>query len=354
MRARPEQLTTQPIKTLAPIYLLTGDEPLQLCEAGDAIRAAARQQGYTEREVFDIEGGFDWESLLMSANSLSLFATRRLLELRLRSPKLGKEGGAALVEYAKRPPEDTVLLISAPKFEKEQQKSAWFGALEEAGTIVESWSVDEKRLPAWIEQRMRARHMQPTRDAVQLLAERVEGHLLAAAQEIDKLGLLVGSGPVTAEQVAEAVVSSARFDVFGLSDAALAGDTARVVRMLDGLRSEGEEPVLVLWALAREVRTLSALAHGKNSGESLHALFAKHRVWDKRKPLFEKALSRHSAARWRQILRRCGTVDRVIKGRETGNTWDELVDLALLIGGTMPPGSRKPAVGGGRVNRKSE
>lgn len=333
MRARPDQLAAQTSKGMAPVYLVSGDEPLQLNEACDTLRAAARKHGYADRQVFDIDASFDWNAFFMNTNSMSLFAERRLFELRLRSGKPGEKANTALLEYAARPAPDMVVLIIAPKLDKDAQNSKWFRAIDDAGTVVQVWPVETGQLPAWIERRMRAKGLQPTPEAVTLLAERVEGHLLAAAQEIDKLVLLYGSGAVDADNITAAVVDSARFDVYGLADAALAGDAARVARMLDGLRGEGEDPVLLLWALSREVRTLCAMAQDKKNGTPIPTLLAKHRVWDKRKPLFEKALNRHSALRWRHILRRCGTLDRIIKGREAGNAWDELLELGLVMSG---------------------
>lgn len=340
MRARPDQLAAQTSKGMAPIYLVSGDEPLQLNEACDTLRAAARKHGYGDRQIFDIDASFNWDAFFMDSNSLSLFAQRRLFELRLRSAKPGEKANTALLEYAARPVQDTVVLITAPKLDKDAQNSKWFRAVDDAGTVVQVWPVEAGQLPAWIERRMRAKGLQPTPDAVTLLAERVEGHLLAASQEIDKLVLLYGNGTVDAENIAAAVVDSARFDIYGLADAALAGDAVRVARMLDGLRGEGEDPVLLLWALSREVRTLCVMAQDKKNGTPMSALLAKHRVWDKRKPLFEKALNRHSALYWRQVLRRCGFIDRLIKGREAGNVWDELLELGLAMSGTALFGRR--------------
>lgn len=333
MRVRPEQLAAHLEKGLAPIYLVSGDEPLQTDEALDAIRAAARSQGYSEREVLQVEANFDWNRLASAGQSLSLFAERRLLELRLPSAKPGTEGAKALSAYAAEPPEDTLLLIGCGKLDKRQQQGKWFKALEGAGAVVQTWPVEHRALPQWVAQRMQARGLQPTPEAAQLLAERVEGNLLAAAQEIDKLVLLLGSGAVDAEAVEAAVADSARYTVFELADAALAGDATRTARVFAGLRGEGVEPVLILWALSREVRALAEMAAARERGEAEGALFAQHRVWEKRKPLVRAGLSRYPAVRWRQLLYRCGRIDRVIKGAEPGSAPDELLQLALLIAG---------------------
>jgi DNA polymerase-3 subunit delta len=198
---------------------------------------------------------------------------------------------------------------------------------------VQVWPVDAQHLPQWIERRLAAKGLQPSADAVALLAERVEGNLLAAAQEIDKLVLLFGSGPLGLEQVVSAVADSARFDVYGVADAALDGDATRVARMIDGLRAEGEDPILVLWALSREIRALAQMAQARQAGASIPAVLGQFKVWEKRKPYIERALQRHNPRRWPQLLRRCAHVDRVIKGRADGDAWDELREIALAVGG---------------------
>lgn len=346
MKARYEQLTGLLDKALAPIYLLSGDEPLQLGEAADAVRAAARAQGYGERQVLHAETGFDWQTLLAEAGNLSLFAERRLLDLRLPTGKPGDAGAKALTAYAARPPEDTLLLITCAKLDSAQQRSKWFTALERAGVVVQVWPVEAERLPAWIARRMQAQGRSPSPAAASLLADHVEGNLLAAAQEIDKLCLLCPPGAVEFDAVAGAVADSARFDVFALADAALSGDVVRTTRVLYGLRAEGIEPVLILWALSRELRTLASLAFAREQGESLEAALGRLRVWAKRKPLITQALKRHSAVRWRALLARAARIDRVIKGREPGNIWDELLQLGEMMAGRLilkPPVRRRPA-----------
>jgi len=281
MKIFPDKLEDQLKNGLLPIYFFSGDEPLQLGEAADAVRRAAREQGFTEREVMHAEKGFDWNELLAAGNALSLFAEKRVIDLRLPSGKPGKDGGAALAEYAERPPEDTVLLISSGKVDKRSQSAKWYKALDKVGATLQVWPVDAADMPRWLDQRLRSRGLQPARDAARLIAERVEGNLLAAAQEVDKLVLLNGAGPISAEQVEAAVADSARFDVFGLVDAALLGDASRVTRMLDGLRGEGVEPILVLWALTRELRSLADMAAQIDDGKGIDGVLA--RVWGKRK-----------------------------------------------------------------------
>lgn len=333
MRLRTDDLEGHLKRGLLPIYLVSGDEPLQLNEATDALRAAARAQGYTEREVLQVETGFDWASLAAAGSNLSLFAERKLIELRLPSGKPGDAGAKALTAYAAAPSPDNLLLISCGKLEKQQQSSKWFKALEAAGAVLQVWPVEPRALPGWIRQRLLSRGMQPTPEAAQLLAERVEGNMLAAAQEVEKLVLLHGAGPLDGEAVRAAVADSARYDVFELADAALGGDAARCARIVEGLRGEGEEPVLILWALVREVRTLALIAAEQAAGTPLDALLQQQRVWDKRKPLYHAALKRHNLRRWRALLRRAARLDRICKGAEPGTPWDELLQFSLLMAG---------------------
>lgn len=333
MKLKPEQLAKHLQSPLAPVYILSGDEPLLVQEAADLIRAAARAQEYSERSVMFVEAAFDWNALTQAAANLSLFSERRLLELRMPSGKPGDAGSKALQAYAARPAEDTVLLVICGKLETTSRNSKWHQALEHAGASVQVWPVEARALPAWIGQRMQQKGLRPSSDAVTLLAERIEGNLLAAAQEIDKLLLLHGPGPVDLDAVTAAVSDSARFDVFILVDAALEGGAARVVRILDGLREEGVEPVLLVWALARELRQVAAIAAQLGEGGSLGAALARQKVWDKRKPLIERAVKRHSTAHWRRLLRHCGRIDRMVKGMAPGDAWDELVQLALAVAG---------------------
>lgn len=333
MKLRFDQLEAHLQKGLQPIYLLSGDEPLQVMEAGDAIRHCARETGYSEREVLHAESGFDWNSLLAASGSMSLFAEQRLLELRLPSGKPGREGGAALADYAANPPPDTLLLIICGKIERQSQNSKWYKALEAAGVTLTVWPVEPQALPGWVNQRMRSRGMQPTPEAAQMLAERVEGNMLAASQEVEKLLLLYGEGEITVEQVEQGVADSARYDIFELVDTALLGDIPRTTRVMQGLRGEGVEPILVLWALLREIRAMAQMAAEMARGLGTEQAMAGQRVWEKRKPPVRAGLQRHNLNRWQLLLRRAGRIDRMIKGVEAGNPWDELLQLALLMAG---------------------
>lgn len=333
MKLRLDQLEGHLQQGLRPIYLLSGDEPLQLGEAADAIRAAARAQGFAEREVMHAEAGFDWSSLAAASNTLSLFAEQRLIDLRLPSGKPGKEGGAALADYAANPPPDTVLLLTCGKLDKNAAKSKWFKALDSAGVTLQVWHVEAHELPRWVQQRMRARGLRASPEAAQLLAERVEGNLLAAAQEVEKLRLLYGDVSIDAEQVEQGVADSARYDIFELVDTALLGNAERVARVMEGLQGEGVEPILILWALVRECRALEEMAWEMEHGQSVDAVMKSRWVWQKRQPAVRAGLKRHNQRRWSQLLRRAVRIDRMIKGAEPGNPRDELLQLALLVAG---------------------
>jgi DNA polymerase-3 subunit delta len=343
MRVNADQLAAQTQSGLAPIYLLSGDEPLQMRETVDQLRAAARSQGYTEREVLDPIAGFDWSSLSAAAESLSLFGDRRLLELRLNSPKLGSEGAKALSAYAEAPPPDTLLLITLPKLERAQSNSQWYKRVEQAGVVVQIWPVEGNRLPPWIEQRLRRVGLVPEAGVVEMLAERVEGNLLAAGQEIEKLLLLQGPGIVTQTQLAESVADSARFNVFALTDTLLAGEAAKGLRMLHSLHAEGVAAPVVLWALSREIRILAQMAHQVEQGRSAEQAMAAQRVWEKRKPLIRRGLQRKSG-RWRQLLSISARADRAIKGVEAIDPWLLLESLVLGMAGRQPLGNERPQV----------
>jgi DNA polymerase-3 subunit delta len=331
MRVKPEQLIAHLQKSLAPLYLVFGDEPLLVQEAADAIRAAARREGYAERELFTVESGFNWQTLLASGSNLSLFAQRRIAELRIPSGKPGLEGGKIIEQYCASLPPDTLTLVLCPKLDKAQQASKWFKALEGAAVTVQVYPVERGRLPDWIAARLAAQEQRAERDTLQFLADRVEGNLLAAHQEIRKLGLLYPAGILTFEQVREAVLDVSRYDVFNLAEAMLAGETTRYVHMLEGVRGEGVSPVLVLWALTKEIRTLAQLALGKSRGVALTQGMRDLRIWESRQGLVERALNRASGGRLVAALKRAAHIDRTIKGLERGDVWDELLQLGLMV-----------------------
>jgi len=333
LRVRPDQLAGHLRKTLAPLYLVFGEEPLQALEAADAIRLAARERGHAERQCLTVEAGFEWGALARLAASPSLFADRRLLELRLDNAKPGDAGAQALANYAARPAEDAVLLVTAGKLDWNTQKSRWFTALDQVGVIIAALPLEARQLPGWIERRLRDRGLNPTTDAVALLAERVEGNLLAAAQDIEKLALLTDDRQVTLPAVLAAVDDSARYSIYDFVDAALLGQADRVARILNGLREEGLEPVLINWALHQEVRRLAALAFARSQGQTLEAGLAEQKVWEKRKPLLRQAMQRLTLADGQRLLRACARTDQVIKGIEVGSVWDELLANGLRLAG---------------------
>ncbi|OEC33266.1 DNA polymerase III, delta subunit [Pseudomonas cuatrocienegasensis] len=337
MKLNPAQLGKHLQGALACVYVVSGDEALLCQEVCDAIRAATREQQFSERQVFNAEANFDWGNLLQAGASMSLFADKRLLELRLPSGKPGDKGAAALLEYLARPPEDTVLLISLPKLDGSTQKSKWAKALIEGphSQFIQIWPVDAHQLPQWIRQRLSQAGLSASQEAVDMIAVRVEGNLLAAAQEIEKLKLLADGNQIDANTVHASVADSARFDVFGLIDAALNGEAAHALRMLEGLRGEGVEPPVILWALAREIRLLAGIAQQFAQGIPLEKAFSSARppVWDKRRPLVSKALQRHTASRWALLLQDAQRIDAQIKGQAVGDPWNALALLTLSITG---------------------
>ena len=337
MKLTPAQLAKHLQGPLAPVYVVSGDEPLLCQEACDAIRAACRAQDFGERQVFHADAGFDWNLLREAGASLSLFAEKRLLELRLPSGKPSDEGVAVLLEYLARPAEDTVLLLSLPRLDSKVQKSKWAKALidGEHSQFVAIWPVDAAQLPQWIRQRLAQAGLAASAEAIDLLVARVEGNLLAAVQEIEKLKLLVEGNQLDAATVQASVADSARFDLFGLLDAALAGEAAHALRMLEGLRGEGVEAPVVLWGLARELRLLATLAQQHGQGLPLERLIAhaKPPIFGKRQALVGRAVQRHPASRWNQLLVAAQRIDEQIKGQASGDAWSGLAQLTLQIAG---------------------
>ncbi len=333
MRAYPDRLHEHLGGNLAAAYLVSGDEPLQLGECCDLIRQAARQAGHTTREVLEVGSGFDWQQLAAEASAFSLFAEKKIIDLRIPSGKPGAEGGRALNAYCDDPPPDTLLLVTMPKLDRQQMNSKWFKAVDRLGVTVQVWPIEATRLPRWIEQRLQQAGIQPTREAVRMLADRVEGNLLAARQEIDKLLLLHGRGPLDAEQLANAVADSARYDVFELVDTALRGDAGRVIHILDGLRSEGIAPPVVLWALHREINSLSAISADVAKGLSAEHAIDRARVFSKRTALVRQGLTNLRTAQWLAALDRCQQADAAIKGIGGREPWILLEEIALTMCG---------------------
>ncbi len=336
MKLRPEQLGTNLSGgNLSPIYLITGDEPLQMMEASDTIRNTAKQQGFDERTILEVSKNFDWNSLFQEADTLSLFASQRLIELRLGSSKPGIKGGKALVEYSGKPPQNTLLLITTNKIESQSQKAKWFKALENAGTIVQIWPVDVKALPQWIIKRFSDRGRQITRDAATYIADNVEGNMLAASQEIEIILLLTDKIKLELDDVMT-VGDSSRYDVFKLTDAILEGQSDRAIRILDGLRNEGLEPIIVHWALSRELHNLYKMAKDIATGDRIENVMQKHRVWSNRTNLIRNALQRHKPRGLQMLIKSAAKLEQTLKGAsqiKNADTWTETTWLCMRMSG---------------------
>ena len=342
-------------KGLRPLYALHGDEALLQQEALDAIRAAARAQGYTERSSHTVAGAhFDWSAVLAAGGSLSLFADKQIVEVRIPSGKPGKDGAAALQQLAQAAQgnDSTLTLVILPRLDKAAKTSPWFAALDAQGVSVQIDPVERGMLPAWIAQRLAAQGQRVAageegQRTLQFFADRVEGNLLAAHQEIQKLALLHPAGELTQAQVEAAVLNVARYDVFKLSEAVLAGQTERVQRMLDGLQAEGEAEVLVHWALAEDIRALKRVKDAMNAGRPLPMALRENRIWGPKERLYERILPQASDAALARLLQSAHVVDGIVKGlKQTDwpqDGWQALSRLALQVCRMCSGGAGSPA-----------
>ena len=347
MRIASEQLAPQLTRGVKPLYTVFGDEPLLTLEATDRIRAKARAEGYVEREILTVDSGFKWAQLAMAANSQSLFASQKLLELRIPSGKPGTEGAEALRAFCSALPADTVTLIYLSEIDWRAQKAAWFEALDHAGIVVEAKAVLRKALPQWLATRLKAQGQDADAEALAFLADRVEGNLMAAFQEVQKLALLFPQGPISFEQVREAVLDVARYDVFSLGEAMIEGDAVRLTRMLDGLKGEGAAPPMALWAFSEEIRAVGKLLAGTESGRPLNMLWREARVWGTaHQNSMQQNLRRFNATQVAQALRHAAAIDRMVKGLAKGDVWDELLQLALRFARGNAGHARLPVKGG--------
>jgi DNA polymerase-3 subunit delta len=346
------QLSQHLQRGLSPLYVLHGDEPLLQQEAADAIRATARAQGYTERSSYTVAGAhFDWSAVLAAGSSLSLFADKQIVEIRIPSGKPGKDGSVALQQVAEsaRGNDSTLTLVMLPRLDKATRTGAWFAALESHGTSIQIDPIERGALPQWIAQRLAMQGQRVVageegQRTLQFFADRVEGNLLAAHQEIQKLALLHPvkegdtsvTGELTLEQVEAAVLNVARYDVFKLSEAVLAGQIARVQRMLDGLQAEGEAAVLVHWALAEDIRALKRIKDAMNAGRPLPMALRENRVWGAKERLYERILPRLSDTSANRLLQSAHRVDGIVKGLKMPDwptdPWQALQRLALQLG----------------------
>ncbi len=332
MKLQLNQLSSHLSSKLAPCYLVTGDEHLLVDEALDAIRSAAREQGFTSREVHvGAATGFDWGQLGVSGANLSLFAERRIVELRLPTGKPGRIGSQAIADFVEQLSPDLMLIVSTPKLDRNNSNAKWVKALAAAGAHLTIWPVGVRELPGWIGERMRRAGLEPSREAVAMIADRVEGNLLAASQEVEKLRLLLGEGEVSDTDVSLAVANSSRFDVYKLADAALAGDARRALRILDGLRGEGIEPPLVMWSLTRELRALAHVADSMRVDRDLGGAMRKAGVWNTRQPLVRSCIARHGRDDFYAMLKAAGRADAAAKGQGPGDAWQMAADILLRL-----------------------
>jgi DNA polymerase-3 subunit delta len=334
-----DKISSELSKGLSPVWFVSGDEPLLVGETIDVIRAAARSQGFDERESHTADAKFKWQELLGGLGNMSLFASRKIIEVRLATGKPGREGGAAIVELVAKPPPDTLFIISAPRLDKTTANSKWAKTLASDGVYVDVRSPSAEQLPGWLRKRLRAEGLECDDEALEMLAVRVEGNLLAAQQEINRLALLAeGDGKVkgkaqrvTLEVVRQSVADGARFDVFQLADAAIGQDVTRAIRILYGLRNEGVAPALTLWALAREASTLVTLWTSVAGGTPPGRAMSEARVWSTRQPLVARALKTHNQRSIRRLAAKTGLTDRIVKGASPGLPWNALLELVLLI-----------------------
>ncbi len=340
MQIKPEQLEATLRKGLASVYFISGDEPLQLGEAADAVRKAARSAGYDNREILSVDTtGFTWNQLSVSADSFSIFADKKIIDLRLPTGTVGADGAKALIAYSERLPQDTLLLITAGKLSKEALKTRWVQALDKVGVVLQIWPLEGQDLMRWLQHRMQQRGLDADQEGLRCLLGRVEGNLLAAAQEIEKLYVLYGSGHLGVREITDVVADSSRYDVFKLIDSVLSAKAKRILKVLSGLQAEGVAAPIVLWALTREARTLIKIKVALSSGQSREIVFRNNQIWDKRKQLVSDALNRLSDNDLNNILVLSARADRQIKGQQSGNAW-ETVRAVCLMFASVPTVSR--------------
>lgn len=335
MRLRAEQLTGHLQQGLLPVYVIFGDEQMLVEESSDLIRQQARQQGADERQVWHVEGRFNWSELQWQEQAMSLFSSQQLIEIRLPSGSPGKEGGETLRRYVENPPVDTTLLIISGKIDARSQKSKWFTELDRIGVTIPIWPVNLANLPRWILQRLQQHGLHANYDIASLIAERVEGNLFAAAQEIDKLKLLCPNGDVDEQTVLSSVADNARFEAFGLMDTVLAGHTTKIPRIISRLRAEGGDILSVFSAVSWSLHRMVDMAIQWEQGGRLEQIFAsqKPQVWEKVRPMMRQALERHNSSQWQDFLLQMAQVDQAAKGIGKHCPWTLLETLCLHVAG---------------------
>jgi len=343
MRLQPHQLGQHLEQGLKPLYVLTGDEPLAQRECMDAIRAAARRQGVDERASLIVERNFNWQQIAAYGQSISLFASTRLLELTIPSGKPGVDGSKALQALAGKPLEDTIVVVILPKIEWRDQKSAWYMALEQASVFLSLQEVEAAQLPQWIAKRMALQNQQTDMETLEFIAHQVEGNLLAAHQEIMKLGLLYPAGTIASKDVREAVLNVSRYDAFQLGEAVLAGDTERTVRILQGLQDEGAQPVAVMNPLLWAIRPLVRLKKAEAQGENMASAMQQAKLFGDRQALAKRAISRLSLRQLQAALQKLADIDRTAKGMMHGDAWLEISRLCFGLAkvGNKPGHARR-------------
>ena len=334
MEIRLNQLAAHLARTLAPLYVVHGDEPLLAMEAGDAIRAAARRAGCEEREILIAEPGFRWDALIAANANLGLFGARKLVDLRIPSGKPGSDGARALEYCAAHPSPEQTLLVTLPRLDRATQGSAWFSALVDAGVSVAVAPLTTEELPAWIAARLALQRQRVGRETLAFLAQRCEGNLLAARQEIEKLGLLLPEGDLDADAVERAVTDVARYDVFQLSEAWLAGDAARVLRIIAALEAEDESMQLLLWQLSEDIHALAFVLEAAAAGQPVAVAIRNARVWGKRQAAMERAARRLDSHAIASLLAALARLDALSKGIGRGTVWDEFRATALILAGS--------------------
>jgi DNA polymerase-3 subunit delta len=333
MRLKSEQLAGSLQKSLGAVYLIGGDEPLQIVELSDAIRHAAKRAGFLEREIFSTDTGFEWSEITTSSQSMSIFGDKKVIDLRVPSANFGNEGAKTLISYCEKLPADTVLLITCGKLNAAAMKTKWFEAVDKVGVTIQVKPLEGDELLQWLQHRLQQRGLTTDRAGLALLAERVEGNLLAASQEIEKLYVLYGASALTQAQIFDVVADSSRYDVFKLIDAILAANENRIFKILEGLQAEGIASPVVLWGLMREARTLCKVKIELSEGKSKDLVFRNNQIWDKRISLVEKAIKRLSHKQLFEILTLSAKADRQAKGQESGNVWETILAVCLLFTG---------------------
>ena len=329
-----EQLSSRLKQGSHALVWISGDEALLVQEACDTVREFARNQGFSEREVMDAGTNFNWEQLLSAGNSLSLFAERKLIDLRLTTAKVEEEARTTLEAYLANPNPDNLLLLTTGKIDKSSQSTKWFKTLESKALFCQVWPISEQQLPQWIKQRLSKHDLTADQDALQLLTDRVEGNLLAASQEIEKLLLQTNAKHLDVQTIMGAVADSSRFNVFDLIEASLGGNSSRALKILAHLQAEGEECLMLVSMLCKEIRSLAAMLEEIEQGHNIHAVMQNHRVWSNRVPLVSGALQKHNQRSLQTLLNKARIVDQSVKGLLDQKPWDELANLVLGLSNT--------------------